>query len=69
MIMVHDAKGQKDRRTVLPAVVKEPLQRHLLQSKKLFLKDREENSPGVQLPYALERKYPNAGRSRGWFTP
>lgn len=66
-IVVQDAKGGKDRVTVLPSVVIEPLIRHLDQVKKLHLKDREENHPGVQLPYALERKYPNAGKSWGWF--
>jgi hypothetical protein len=31
------------------------------------LKDREEKLPGVELPFALERKYPNAGEHWGWF--
>lgn len=66
-IVVQDAKGGKGRVTVFPSVVIEPLTRHLDQVKKLHLKDQEENHPGVQLPYALERKYPNAGKSWGWF--
>ncbi len=29
--------------------------------------DRREAAPGVELPHALERKYPNAGKEWGWF--
>lgn len=67
VITIHDAKGQKDRRTVLPAIAREPLENHLKQIKKIYLKDRKANLPGVQLPFALEKKYPNAGESWGWF--
>lgn len=67
LITVHDAKGQKDRRTVLPAVIRESLEKHLQQISKVYQKDRKENQPGVQVPFALERKYPNAGKEWGWF--
>ncbi len=50
LITIHDAKGQKDRRTVLPEISREPLENHLKQIKKIYLKDRQENLPGVQLP-------------------
>lgn len=67
IITIHDAKGQKDRRTVLPVVIRDPLENHLRQIKKVYLKDREEKLPGVHLPFALEQKYPSAGKNWGWF--
>ena len=59
-------KGDKERETLLPAVVKEPLKQHLIDIKKLFEIDRQHDTPGVEMPYALERKYPNAGKEWGW---
>ena len=35
--------------------------------RKLYEEDRMENRPGVPLPKALERKYPNAGKEWPWF--
>lgn len=67
VITIHEAKGQNDRRTVLPAIIREPLENHFKQIKKIFLKDREEELAGVQLPFALEKKYPDAGKNWGWF--
>lgn len=67
VITVHDAKGQKDRRTVLPAVVREPLEKHLRQIQGTYSTDRAQDMPGVHLPFALEKKYPNAGESWAWF--
>lgn len=65
-IAVRDSKGNKDRITVLPQVVKQPLQEHLKTVKKLHEKDLREGFGLVYLPYALERKYPNAGKEFGW---
>jgi len=65
-ITVRDSKGNKDRITVLPQVVKKPLQEHLKTVKKLHEKDLREGFGLVYLPYALERKYPNAGKEFGW---
>ena len=39
---------------------------YLIDIKKLFEIDRQHNTPGVEMPYALERKYPNAGKECGW---
>ncbi len=65
-IIVRDGKGQKDRVTVLPASLKEPLQRHLAKVKALHEQDLKEGFGQVYLPFALERKYPNANREWGW---
>jgi integron integrase len=59
-------KGGKERDTLLPDSVIEPLQSHLCDIKKLFEIDRAHDTPGVEMPYALERKYPNAGKEWGW---
>lgn len=66
-ILVRDGKGNKDRITVLPAVLSDDLQAHLTQVRALWEQDRRDNKPGVYMPDALDRKYPNAGKSWGWF--
>lgn len=66
-ILIHDGKGAKDRVTVLPQSLIAPLQGQLAQARVLFDHDRMAGRPGVYLPHALERKYPNAGASWGWF--
>ena len=66
-IIVRDGKGGKDRVTMLPASLVEPLREHLKRVQVLFEQDRAEDVPGVYLPDALEKKYPNAGKEGGWF--
>ena len=51
---------------MLPAAVKEPLLRHLERVRKQYEVDVKNGFSGVFLPYALERKYPNAARQWGW---
>ncbi len=65
-ILVRDGKGEKDRVTMLPACVIEPLSEHLVGVKALHQKDLMEGFGNVYLPYALERKYPHADREWGW---
>jgi integron integrase len=65
-IVVKSGKGDKDRETVLPETVKNDLKDHIKKIKKLFECDRQNNTPGVELPLALERKYPNAGKEWIW---
>ena len=65
-LIVRDGKGGKDRVTVLPAVLVTPLEEQLAFSRKVFEHDRERNRPGVELPFALDRKYPGAGRLWAW---
>jgi integron integrase len=61
-IVVRDGKGRKDRVTMLPQQVKAPLQRHLHDVQQLHGQDVQAGAGHVYLPYALERKYPNASR-------
>jgi integron integrase len=65
-IIVRDGKGQKDRITVLPEALKEPLQRHLARVKALHEKDLKEGFGEVYLPFALEKKYSKASQEWGW---
>ena len=65
-ILVKDGKGEKDRRTMLPRPLAEPLRRHLERVKLLHEKDLSEGYGEVYLPYALARKYPTAAREWGW---
>lgn len=61
-IVVRDGKGAKDRITVLPGIVREPLRHHLVKVKALHELDLREGFGQVYLPDALARKYPNAPR-------
>jgi integron integrase len=65
-IIVRDGKGQKDRVTMLPASLIQPLQAHLVRVKALHRDDLAEGCGTVYLPFALERKYPNANRAWAW---
>lgn len=65
-ILVREGKGFKDRVTMLPTMLVEPLKAHLKQVKVLHDQDVAEGFGEVYLPYALDRKYPNAAREWGW---
>lgn len=65
-ILVRDGKGGKDRVVTLPDELVGPLQRHLATRRDLFEQDKARGFGSVYLPYALERKYPNAPSEWGW---
>jgi integron integrase len=65
-IVVRAGKGNKDRHTMLPAAVKEPLAKHLEIIKQQHQRDLDRGLGRVALPNALERKYPNADKEWGW---
>ncbi len=67
ILIVREAKGDKDRRTVLPETLKDNLIEHLASVRKFYEYDRKQDINGVYLPGALERKYPNPGKEWGWF--
>jgi len=67
VVIVRMGKGKKDRETVFPEKLRSRLQEHLKQVRLLHQKDRKKGVAGVQLPDALERKYPNAGKEWIWF--
>jgi integron integrase len=65
-IVVRDGKGAKDRVTMLPESIRNPLQAHLLKVKAIHEKDLSEGYGRVALPEALERKYINAAKEWRW---
>jgi integron integrase len=70
-ILVRDGKGAKDRITMLPDSLNLPLQDHLKKVKKIHQRDVAEGWGRVQMPAALDRKYPNASLEwrRQWVFP
>jgi len=66
MILVRDAKGQKDRVVQLPHVLQEPLAQQLKQAKQYHEIDLQDGFGCVSLPYALQRKYPQADKQWIW---
>jgi integron integrase len=65
-ITVRDGKGEQDRVTILPESLIVPLQDHLRIVKRTHEEDLAKGYGAVYLPYALERKYPNANREWIW---
>ncbi len=65
-IIVREGKGKKDRVTMLPLSLKAPLSLHLAVVRQAHLNDLNEGFGRVNLPYALEQKYPNAVTEWKW---
>lgn len=65
-VVVRDGKGAKDRFTVLPESLEPALRQHLQRVKLLHQRDLRQHAGIVDLPYALERKYPTAGSEWIW---
>lgn len=65
-IIVRDGKGNKDRITPLPLNIIEPLKGHLEKVKLIHQNDLNDGYGAVYLPYALQRKYPNANKEWCW---
>jgi integron integrase len=65
-ITVRDGKGRKDRITVLPAALAEPLRRHLETVRQQHTRDLGSGCGSVALPEALERKYARAPWDWAW---
>lgn len=65
-IIVREGKGEQDRVTMLPNQLAVPLQEYLRWRKRMHEEDLARGYGSVYLPYALERKYPNAHREWVW---
>lgn len=65
-ILVREGKGFKDRVTMLPAALVEPLKQHLVRVQALHEEDLAAGFGEVFMPMALDKKYPNAGREWAW---
>jgi integron integrase len=65
-VLVRGGKGDKDRMTMLPAMAKADLVRHLAVVRTQHQEDLAARAGWVELPMALARKYPHAGREWAW---
>lgn len=66
-IFVREGKGGKDRVVMLPNTLVADLRMQLARGRLVWSADVAAGQAGVQLPHALERKYPRAGSSWAWF--
>jgi integron integrase len=65
-LRIRRAKGDRDRVTVLPQTIREPLGTHLERVRGQHQRDLAAGAGWVELPNALARKYPKAGHSWPW---
>jgi integron integrase len=65
-LIVRSGKGNKDRALMLPQALVADLRAQLAHSKSLWIRDRADQRPGVEMPEALARKYPRACESWAW---
>jgi integron integrase len=65
-LLVRGGKGEKDRITLLPASLVEPLTQQLARARMQHDRDLRQGAGFVELPYAIGLKYPNAAREWGW---
>jgi integron integrase len=65
-IVIREGKGDKDRVTVLPASLIDELRDHLAARRIMHDKDLATGHADVELPFAIERKYPKAGQQWAW---
>jgi integron integrase len=65
-VVVRGGKGGKDRMTVVPAALIDPLRLHLTRLNTRFERDRKRGAPGVSLPTAVSHKYPSRAMLWGW---
>ena len=66
-IIVREGKGRKDRAVMLPQRLIPALREQIARARFLWSTDQAEGRGGVEMPFALERKYPRAGSSWAWF--
>jgi len=66
LITVRGGKGDRDRVTLLPQILRERLTQQLTRARKCWERDRMRDVPGVALPGALGRKFPHAGNQLAW---
>lgn len=65
-ILVREGKGFKDRVTMLPRALVQPLKEHLQRVRMLHAADLAQGYGEVFMPMALDKKYPNGGREWAW---
>ncbi|NOT12198.1 MAG: integron integrase [Methylococcaceae bacterium] len=65
-VLVREGKGFKDRVTMLPVALAQPLKSHLVKVKALHEQDISAGYGAVYMPMALDRKYPEAAKDWCW---
>lgn len=66
-IVVREAKGNKDRVVMLPQSLVRDLRAQLALARSAYDADLRSGHAGVDVPQALEKKYPLLGQNWGWF--
>ncbi|MFL1407369.1 integron integrase [Marinobacter sp. M1N3S26] len=66
VITVRDGKGAKDRTTLLPVTLAADLRCHMDHVRRTWKENEPSMQKPVSLPFALSRKYPNAGSTLAW---
>ena len=67
LIMIHEAKGDKFRETILPGTLQDKLKVHFEKVRALYEFDKHRGVNGVLMTKALDRKYPNAPKDWSWY--
>ena len=67
VIVVREAKGGKDRVVMLPRSLAPALRRQMFAARQVWEADRLAQRGGVEVPHALDVKYPKIGYTWGWF--
>jgi integron integrase len=67
LLFIRNAKGDKDRTVPLPKFLEKPIRDQIEIARRLYEIDIQRGMPGVFVPNALDRKYPNIGSEWGWF--
>ena len=67
VIIVREAKGGKDRVVMLPRSLTPGLRAQLLAARAQWEADKQAQRAGVEVPHALEAKYPKVGQTWGWY--
>jgi integron integrase len=67
VIIVREAKGNKDRVVMMPRSLAPALRLQMLAARAVWEADRQAQRAGVQVPDALTVKYPKLGQTWGWF--
>ncbi len=65
-VIVRQGKGGKDRALMLPATLAVPLRGQIALARDVWQLDRANGTPGVEVPFALDKKYPRVGQSWAW---
>ncbi|MBC7601996.1 MAG: integron integrase [Ramlibacter sp.] len=66
-IIIREAKGSKDRVVMLPRSLATALRDQMLAARTIWQDDKAAGKSGVEVPHALESKYPQVGSTWGWF--